>query len=91
MCVCVCVCVYMCVCARLHFSLSLILDGEKGSDSPSIPALGRPFRLGDFYNIDTDQLVLGKSLWSYEDLQKKIVNPIHRTAVKVTVYDRSMS
>ena len=41
---------------------------NRGSQSLEIPALGRPFSLGDLYDVKKDQVVHGPTLWSYERL-----------------------
>ena len=42
----------------------------------SIAAVGRPFRLGDFYNKDEEHMVLGMGYWSYKQLQDVVENPL---------------
>ena len=62
----------------------LILYSSAGeSDKGSVPALGRPFRLGDFYDVNSNKMVLGLSYWSFEQLQQKIFTPNYRTRVRI--------
>ena len=57
-------------------------SSEVGSDPVSIAAAGRPFRLGDFYDKDSEQMVLGIGYWSYEQLQDVVETPNYRTQVR---------
>ena len=59
------------------------LDSEasEGKDLPSVPALGRPFRIGDYYHQETEQMVLGLPIWSVAEMGDNIIKPNHRTEV----------
>jgi len=45
-----------------------LLIGSLESSRLQIPTLGRPFALGDLYNIKNDQVIRGPKLWSYKNL-----------------------
>ena len=50
---------------------------EQMISAKKIPALGRPFDLGMLYDRRSDKLILGKTLWSSEQLNK-VVNTVHQ-------------
>ena len=62
----------------LHNSFLTVSD-----DTSSIAAAGRPFRIGDYYNRPTDELILGKTFWGLEKLQDTVSKKNYRTKVIV--------
>ena len=52
----------------LCLPLQLVLPSKSKSKSIELPALGRPFALGDLYNLKDDQVIPGPKLWQSDQL-----------------------
>jgi len=65
-------------------SMTAAVSGS-GAKMKKIPALGRPFALGDLYNVKSDQIVKGPKLWNSYNLQKinKTLKPASNFKVSV--------
>ncbi|XP_060539215.1 stonustoxin subunit alpha-like [Pantherophis guttatus] len=57
-------------------------------DAIEIPALGRPFQLGMFYDCRKDALIPGVTLWDHSSLQKDLTTkPQPKTATEIIASD----
>ena len=52
--------------------------------STSMPALGRPFNLGDLYDRKRDVIIQGPKLWTHEETQKYAQTKTHGTNFEVS-------
>ena len=85
-CGCVSVCLILCRHADVCPYPCISLPFEGGDDdAASVAALGRPFKLGDLYNLETNEIIIGKGLFLQEKLEDNnaMRTPTHRTTVRV--------
>ena len=48
--------------------LGTFAEDKKTSETIILPALGRPFGLGDLYDLKNDKIVIGPKLWTTDHL-----------------------